>query len=205
MENARGKAENFAKNPPRPSPPFSAKLTARSLFAAPHLHCPRRARRPRRAALPSSVGRGDHTPPPHPVGGGLRPAPPGKAPLHANSRCFLNASPHCVGADSCVRPRTPPRRTLSGQTHRSASAGPIGNIHRTQNGRGQSPAPTAPLRKGSCRGSAATGGVPALPGTTHAAPVGADAYIGPPLRTACIASVGHDDPACRPPIFRRAG
>ena len=127
----------------------------------------------------ASVGRGDHTPPPRPVGGGLRPAPPGKAPLHANSRCFLNASPHCVGADSCVRPRTPPRRTLSGQTHRSASAGPIGNIHRTKNGRGQSPAPTAPLRKGSCRGSAATGGVPALPGTTHAAPVGADAYIGP--------------------------
>jgi len=52
------------------------------------------------------VGQGDLTPPlvcfHSSVGGGLRPAPLGKASFQGNFRWFRNPS-HCVGADLCVR------------------------------------------------------------------------------------------------------
>ena len=47
------------------------------------------------------------------VGGGLRPAPQGKASFCTNTRWF-GTLPHRVGADLCVRPATPLRGTHPG-------------------------------------------------------------------------------------------
>ena len=82
----------------------------------------------RRTTCLASVGRGDHTPgaprrhrpAPPPVGGGLRPAPLGKASFQGNFRWFRNASGNRVGADLCVRPDTPLRGPRHGPTRRSA-------------------------------------------------------------------------------------
>ena len=57
---------------------------------------------------------------PPPVGGGLRPAPLGKASFHANFCWFPNVSNHRVGADLCVRPLPLFARPVHGPTHRSA-------------------------------------------------------------------------------------
>ena len=89
------------------------------------------------------VGRGDLTPPPvcfhSPVGGGLRPAPPGKASFRANSRWFGTPSPPRRGGPMC-----PPGHAFAGPaqgpTHGSAPTKPPS----PPTGRGRSPAPTGP-------------------------------------------------------------
>ena len=95
------------------------------------------------------VGRGDHTPPQAPplppVGGGLRPAPLGKASVLRQFPLVRNTSPPRVGADLCVRPLADSARN---RVRADTSVGPYGfscNLHPpgTTGGDG---APSLPIR-----------------------------------------------------------
>ena len=90
----------------------------------------------------ASVGRGDltppRTPPVHPVGGGLRPAPPERS-VFAPISLFPEYLSHRVGADLCVRPRMGPAKN---RPRADTAVGPYKtSINFGKTGRGQSPAP----------------------------------------------------------------
>ena len=150
----------------------------------------------RRITCLASVGRGDHTPgaprrhrpAPPPVGGGLRPAPLGKASFQGNFRWFRNASGNRVGADLCVRPDTPLRGPRHGPTRRSAPTDSIAPPPLNPKQRvGAEPCP--------CRSIAARCSVPRKDGPA----IGAKA----PVRGCCTLLIVRSSACCRKKRWER--